>query len=61
MRLVRDDERMQVCPALILLPRIDNFLFDKTEDKQHLRVCHDVVLVRKQALKIEVNQVCVRL
>lgn len=60
-RLIRNDKRMQVCSALVLFPRIDNFLFNKSENEQHLRVRHDVVLVCEQALKIEVYKVSIRL
>ena len=60
MCLIRNDKRMQVCSALVFLPRIDNFLFDKPEHEQHLGVRHDVVLVCEQTLKIEVYKVCVR-
>src|SRR5699024_3177317 len=60
-RLVRNDERSQMRSALVSLSCIDNFLLNETENKQHLRVRYDVVLVRKQALEIEVYKVCVRL
>ena len=33
-RLVSDDKRSQILPALVRFPCVDDFLFDKTENKQ---------------------------
>ena len=57
MRLVGDDKRSQIFPALVRFPCIDDFLLYKTENKQHLRVRHGVILVCKQRLKVKVYQV----
>ena len=59
MCFVGDNERPQVSSALVRFSRIDDFLFDKTENKQHLRVRHRIVLIRKKRLKIEVDKVCI--
>ena len=47
--------------ALVSLSCIDNFLLNETENKQHLRVRYDVVLIRKQALEIEIYNIRGRL
>ena len=57
MRLVSDDKRSQVLPALVRFPCVNDFLFYKTENKQHLRVRYGVILVSKQRLKVKVYQV----
>ena len=60
MRLVADNHCVQVFPVSVHLPCVDNLLLDKPEHQQHLRVRHDVVLVRKQALKVKVYDARVR-
>ena len=55
MRLVADDHRVQILPVPVHFPRIDDFLLDKPEHEQHLCVCHDIVFVRKQALKVKID------
>ena len=57
MRLVRDDKRSQVLPAFVCFPCVDDFLLNKTENKQHLRVRYGIVFIRKQRLKVKINQV----
>ena len=57
MRLVSDNKRSQILSAFVRFPCVDDFLLDKTENKQHLRVGYGVILVCKQRLKVKVNQI----
>ena len=57
MRLVRDDKRSQILSAFVCFPCVDDFLLNKTENKQHLRVGYGVILVCKQRLKVKVYQI----
>ena len=60
MCLVADDHRVQIFSVSVKLSCVDDFLLDKPEHQEHLRVRNDIVLICKQALKVKIYDARVR-